>query len=284
MFFQRALTSLHQTPTLDGHAPHEHVGLHGIGLVAVNALSSWLEIEIFREGKRYRQRFERGAPCGAPDVVDSKAGKGTTITFLPDTTVFSHPWLNPGTIAARLRELACLVPSLTFSFADRRRHEFHEPRGLRVFLERTRSPRERILGVLAVDELVDDVSVEATMEWRDNQRSSIDSYANIHTTTDGGAHVRGLLSGLALGLRDVEGTRVGKRRMEPLRGIVARGLHAVVCVRLHDPTFDSPTKSRLQTPSVATAVSKVMRRAFGLELRNNAELRERFVRLLDGAA
>ncbi len=281
-FVQRALTSLHKTPTLDGHAPHEHLGDRGVGLVAVNALSSWLDLEIVREGKRYRQRFEQGVACGTPEVVESSGRTGTTITFLPDPTIFSEPWLNAGTIAARLREIACLLPSLTLSFADHRKHEFHEPRGLRVFLERTRHPGERVPAILSVDQLVDEIAVEATMEWRDNPWSSISSYANIQSTTEGGAHVRGLLSGLALGLRDVEPSRAGKKPLEQLRRIVARGLCAVVCVRLRDPTFESPTRSRLETPAVATAVSKVVRHAFGLELRDNLDLRGRCVRLLDG--
>ncbi|WP_170229668.1 ATP-binding protein [Polyangium fumosum] len=276
-FVQKALTSLHRTPTFDGHTPHEHVGLHGVGLVAVNALSSWLSLEIFRDEKHYRQRYERGIPCDALEAVGSTSQTGTAITFLPDPTIFSNPWFNAGAIATRLRELACLVPSLSFSFVDHRRHHFHEPRGIRVFLERTRSPGKRIFGVVAVEEVENDISVEVAMEWRDHPRTSIDSFANIQRTTEGGTHVRGLLNGLARGLRDVEGARVNKRSLEQLRDIVASGLHAVVCVRLRDPTYASPTTSRLATPAVATVVSAVVRRAFAHELRHNAELRAHIV-------
>ncbi|MDI1479310.1 ATP-binding protein [Polyangium sp. y55x31] len=283
-FVQKALTSWHGTPTFDGHAPHEHVGGHGVGMFAVNALSSWLELEIFREGTHYRQRYERGVPCGPLEAVESTHRTGTTITFLPDPTIFSDPWFNAGTITARLQELAYLVPSLKLSFADHRKHEFHEPRGLRAFVERTRHPGMPIPGTLTVEERVGEILVEAAMNWRDGpwSSSSIDSYANIERTTDGGTHVQGLLTGLALGLRDVEGSRVRKRPLKQLRGIVSRGLHAVVCVRLRDPTFDAPTKSRLMTSAVAKAVSGVVRRAFVAELQNNLELRRHCIRLIDG--
>lgn len=281
-FAQKALTSLHRTPTFDGHAPHEHVGLHGVGLVAVNALSSWLELEIRRAGRLYRQRYERGAPSGPLEAVEPTEQTGTTITFHPDPAIFPDPWLDAGTIAARLRELACLMPSLRFAFADRRRQEFHEPRGLRVFLERTRCPAESILATLNIDERVGEISVEAAIEWRDHEGSSIQSYANIHPTTDGGTHVRGLSNGLALGLQDLEKAHAGQLRLDQVRDVVNRGLHAVLCVRLRDPTYDSPTKSKLMNPAVATAVSRVLRAAFVRDLRDNSELRRRWVRLLAG--
>ena len=276
-FVQKALTTLHRTPTFDGHAPHEHVGLHGVGLVAVNALSSWLSLEIFRDARCYRQRYERGIPCGALEAVGSTSQTGTAITFLPDPTIFSDPWINAGAIAARLRELACLVPTLSFSFVDHRKHHFHETRGIRAFLERTRSSGKRIFGVVVVEDVVGDISVEVAMEWRDHRRSSIDSYANIQRTTEGGTHVHGLLDGLARGLRDVEEARVNERSPQQLRDIVDSGLHAVVCVRLRDPAYHAPTKNRLETPEVATVVSAVVRRAFAHELRHDAELRSHIV-------
>lgn len=281
-FAQQALTSLHRTPTFDGHAPHEHVGLHGVGLVAVNALSSWLELEIRRAGRCYRQRYERGVPTGMLEAVEPTEQTGTTITFHPDPAIFPDPWLNAGTIARRLRELACLMPSLRFTFADERRQEFHESRGLRVFLERTRYPAESILATLTIDERVGEISIEAAIEWRDHQWSSIRSYANIHPTTDGGTHVRGLLNGLALGLQDVEKGRTGPLRLERVRYVVNRGLHAILCVRLRDPTYDSPTKSKLMNPAVTTAVSRVLRGAIVSELRDNSSLRQRWLRLLGG--
>lgn len=254
-FAQLALTSIHDTPTLDGHAPHEHLGPHGAGLVAVNALSSWLLLEIFRDGRHFRQRYERGIPCTVAQDVEPTNRTGTRITFLPDPAIFSDPWINAGTVATRLRELACLVPSLTFSFADHRRQRFQEPRGLRSLLERTRYPRESILSVLTVNEVLDGISVEAAMEWRQDRWSSIESYANIQRTTDGGTHVRGLLNGLARGLRSADAQRCGKRTLRELRETVSRGLHAIVCVRLRDPTFGAPTRSKLMTPSVEMAVS-----------------------------
>lgn len=153
---------------------------------------------------------------------------------------------------------------------------------MQALLERTRSPREIVLGAMMVSDVIGDISIEAAMEWREQQWSSVESYANIRRTTDGGTHVAGLLNGLAAGLRDATPHRCAKRPIRGLREAIRHGLHAVICVRLHDPTYDRPTLGRLTTPEAEAAVSTAMRRAFARHLRESPALLEHTLRLIDG--
>lgn len=273
-FAEVALTSFHVTPTFDGHAPHEHVGAgRGVGMFPVNALSSRLVLEVFRDGLHRTQRFGRGYAVGPLEEVGPSTRTGTRVTFLPDPLIFADCWVNAGAISARLRELSCLLPALTLTFRDRREHRFHEPRGLLAFLSRTRGGQTAIGGTLVVDRLVGETRVEAAVEWLPTQWPRVSSFANIERTTSDGTHVEGLVEGLAGALRDAVGTPeklTTKRATEAVR----RGLNAVVCVRLNDPTYGNPTKSRLTTPAVRRTVSAVLREAFTVFLRENPALLE----------
>lgn len=272
-----ALTQFHATPTFDGHAPHEHVGagLHGVGLFPLNALSSYLILDVFRDGFHHTQRFERGYAVSRMDKVGPTTRAGTRISLQPDPAIFSDPWFNAGTVAARLRELACLMPALTLTFQDRREHVFRERRGLIVFLERTRRGLAALGDTLVLDERVGAIRVEAAIEWLPSRWSTVESYANIERTTDGGTHVRGLVDGLVDALRDTAPAWKTQPKKE-LAEAVRRGLHAIVCVRLHDPTYDAPTKSRLMTPEARDAVSSAVRAAFTAFLPRNAVLLDHF--------
>lgn len=276
-FAEVALTQFHATPTFDGHAPHEHVGLHGVGLFPLNALSSRLTLDVFRDGLHHTQRFERGFAVSRLEKVAPTTRTGTRVSLQPDPAIFSDSWINPGTIAARLRELACLLPGLTLTFQDRREHVFREPRGLSVFLERMRGRLASVGGTLVVDQLVGEIRVEAAVEWAPSRWSTVESYANIERTTDGGTHVQGLVEGLAKALRDA----VPAWKIRPKKNAteaVSRGLHAIVCVRLHDPTYGEPTKGRLVTPEAKSAVSFAVRAAFAPFLQRNTSLLEHFAK------
>ncbi|APR75753.1 DNA gyrase subunit B [Minicystis rosea] len=142
-------------------------------------------------------------------------------------------------------------------------------------MQRTRRGLAPVGGTLVLDELVGEIRVEAAVEWLPSRWSTVESYANIERTTDDGTHVEGLVQGLARALRDAVPAwkdRPKKRATETVR----RGLHAIVCVRLQDPTYDSPTKSRLVTPEAKSAVSSAARGAFAEFVQGNAALIEHF--------
>ncbi|WP_437617068.1 ATP-binding protein [Sorangium sp. So ce834] len=274
-FAEVALTRFHTTPTFDGHAPHEHVGRWGVGLFVANALSSRLTLDVRRDGFHHTQRFERGFAVSRLEKVGPSTRTGTGVSLQPDPAIFSDPWFNAGAIAARLREIAWLLPTLRLTFQDRREHVFCEPCGLAVFLERTRRMLVPVGNALFVDQLVGEIRVEAAVEWLPCRWSTVESYANIERTTDGGTHVQGLVEGLAEALRDAVPAwkaRPKKKATEAVR----RGLHAIVCVRLHDPTFDAPTKTRLITPEAKRAVSSAVRAAFAAVVQSDPSLLEHF--------
>ncbi|NUO54146.1 MAG: hypothetical protein HOV80_35310 [Polyangiaceae bacterium] len=259
-FAQRALTEFHNSPTLDGHAPHEHIASSGLGLLPVNALSSWLELTTFRDGGHYVQRYERGRPTAPLERIEPTGRTGTRLRFHPDPSIFGGVWFDPGQIATHLRELSFLLPKLTLRFTDRRQHSFHEPLGLASYVRtRLRSGIGPELPMFTLVVGVGDIVVEVAATWGPAWGGSLESFANVQRTTGGGTHVRGLLLGLVDGLR--KATPTSKRRKQ-LEGALTEGLVAAVCVRLNDPTYDSPTKSILSTPRVTGVVRRAVREGF----------------------
>lgn len=181
-FAEVALTRYHATPTFDGHAPHEHVGLRGGGLFPVNALCSRLTLDVFRDGFHHTQRFERGVAVSRLERGAAATRTGTRLSFQPDAEIFADPWLDAGVITARLRELACLLPTLKLTFQDRREHVFFEPRGLFAFLARTRAGATPLAPPLCVDQRVGKIRVEAAIEWLPRHGSKVESYANVENS------------------------------------------------------------------------------------------------------
>jgi len=279
-FLERALTRFHTSPTLDGHTPHEHVGLHGIGLFPVNALSSRLTVESFTGGRRYEQHFERGT--AVTQLLDAAPANrsGTRVTFLPDPTVFTNPSVDPGPIVRRLRELSSLLPGLRLEFEDRRRHQFQELSGLQGLLEPV---REGCSDTFLVATSIGEIRVDAAARWHPYPWSSVDSFANIERTTGGGTHVRGMLTGFARGLRLAARDACRDRNAKQLIRVISEGLNAVVCVRLNQPRYEGPTRDRLCTPAAETAVRDSVSEAFANLLRDDRQLQSRFISRLNAA-
>jgi DNA gyrase subunit B len=273
-FAQRALTELHSTATMDGHAPHEHVALRGgIGLVAVNALSDWLEVSSRRNDSPLSQRYERGLLV-ANSVVSPITDRGTQIVFHPDPAIFGGGWINPGPIVARLREMAFLRPGLRLSFSDLRNHSFLEPDGIHALVLSKTDPAQEQLPVFKLSATIDKVMVDVAAAWTDGPQS-IESFVNVLSTADG-THVAGFVAGLTKGLRRQLRT---KRTLSRCHFAVCKGLVGVVCVRLDDPTYNSPTKSILSTPRVTRIVREAVAAGFSEWLHGHPGLVEHLERL-----
>ncbi|MCA9632000.1 MAG: ATP-binding protein, partial [Myxococcales bacterium] len=276
-FPELAFTTLHHTATLDGHAPHEHVGLHGVGLCAVSALSQYVTFETWRDGSRFRQRFERGRPVSKLERVGATELTGTRVTFRPDADIFSLTLFDAERIRKRLEEFAYLLPELTLTLKDRRELQFHHPRGLVAWVEAQLrdDPDVATSRPFYLCEEHEDVIVEVAANWGSQSRSAIESFANINRTTSGGAHVRGLLLGLVAGVRAATPLACKGRRTVDLERAVSRGLVAIVCVRLNDPEFDGPTRSELSTPRVRKIVKKMVENSSRFYLHGEPELLRR---------
>lgn len=187
-FAERAMTSLHKTPTMDGHRPHEHVGVMGVGVFVVCALSRELELHIYREGRHLSQRFQRGIAISRLEDHGAASVTGTRVTFVPDSSIFRDIWIDPGPIAARLRELSFLLPNLVLQFRDLRHHVFHQPMGLLAHVAAV-AP-DAVLDTFGASGEVSKIRVEVAARWEDHPWSQIESFANVERTTDGGMAVR----------------------------------------------------------------------------------------------
>lgn len=256
-FAEKAMTSFHAGPTLDGHAPHEHIGARGVGLFAVCALSTWLKFEVSRDGQRYGQRFERGLAVSKLRELGAAEATGTRLVFLPDTEIFSTTWLDPGPVLSRLKELSYLFPQLSLSFKDMREHGFHEPGGLASYVQSVNNLHgdEPLTGMFLSTSFRESICVEIAAMWNGHSMTSLQSFANAMRTTEGGTHVEGLLRGLVAGARDTLPDLCRGRRRREIERALTCGLNAAVCVRLDDPAYGRPTRDRLASPQVVAVVA-----------------------------
>jgi DNA gyrase subunit B len=247
-----------------------------LGLFPVCALSAWLELRVSQGGRQFSQRFARGRAISKLRDDGPANSTGTRITFAPDPEIF-YSSLDSGPILARLHELTYFLPKLTIHFTDRRQHVFHEPHGLRAFVN-AQSPPHAGEPTFTATGLVREVAVEAVMRWSPTGwPSSIESFANIQPTTQGGTHTRGLILGLVAGLKQVAPGACAPQSPGKLERAVSQGLIAVVCVRLNNPTYGAPTKDRLATPAARLAVKKCVAAAFPAFLEKERGLLDRIL-------
>ena len=255
------LTKLHAGGKFGGEGYKVSGGLHGVGVSVVNALSERLVAEVRRDGKTYRQEFERGEPLADLAVVGkaAKADYGTTITFLPDAEVFEEEEFdfNADTLAQRLRETAFLTRGLrivlTDERADGKRVEFHYEGGIRDFVAHVNSAKDTVhKHVVYFEEDNELGSVEVAMQWNNSYVESIFSFANNINTHEGGSHLSGFRSALTGTLnRYARAAGLLKEKEDNLEGEdVREGLAAVISVKLRDPQFEGQTKTKLGNPWV----------------------------------
>lgn len=280
-FLEVAFTELHGTPTFDGHGPHEHVGLRGVGVMPVNALSERLHVRTYQEGRLYELEYRRGKPTSSLRDRGLEEGRGTRISFVPDAAIFTDTWIDAGAIGRRLRELAWLNPGVAITLRDRREQKFHEPRGLAGFFERFRLHSDAVCEPIALEGIHDSVTVEAIVQWCAYAwHHHVESFANSERTTGDGSHVDGFVAGIVSALRSTFPDLTRGKSAAKLREKVSPGLHAVVCVRLRAPEFAAPTRDRLASEAALVAVRTVVQQSLRELLATNPALREHFRRAL----
>ena len=254
------LTTLHAGGKFDSDAYKVSGGLHGVGVSVVNALSSWLEVEVRRDGQVHFQRYEDGEPA-APLTVTGKASRtGTKVTFLPDPDVFETSIMVFDVLSSRLRELAFLNSGVRITIADRasgKGHEFYYKGGLSEFVKHL-NENKTVLQKEPIHFLVDrgDVTVEVAMQYNDSYGENLFSFANNIRTVEGGTHLVGFKAALTRTLNN-HATKnnlfrgAGKDKITSISGEdVREGLTAVVSVNLTDPQFEGQTKAKLGNSDV----------------------------------
>ncbi len=238
-------------------------GLHGVGVSVVNALSEWMEVEVYREGKVYRQRYSRGEPVTPVEVVGRTEKRGTKLRFKPDPEIFSTVEFDPDVIERRLRELAFLNPGLEITFEDRTRKSkkvFKYEGGLSQFVEYLNKGRKVLHDVIRVSGRYNDVVVDVAFQYTLSYSEDIQAYANNIKTVDGGTHVTAFKTTLTR-LMNEYGKKMGVlKKGQSFQGEdVREGLTAVISVLLKNPEFEGQTKSKLGNEEALEVVSKVLR-------------------------
>ncbi len=250
------MTKLHAGGKFGGSGYKVSGGLHGVGASVVNALSEWLVVEVRRDGKVYRQEFERGVPKGPVEVVGETDGTGTTISFLPDSEIFEELEMNADTLLQRLRETAFLTKGLLIRFVDERADgktaEFHYEGGIKDFVAYINDAKDAIhKHIVYLEGETEQGQVEVAMQWNGSFQESVFTFANNINTVEGGSHLSGFRSALTRTLNAKAQDLKLLKKDETLDGEdVREGLAAVVSVKLQNPQFEGQTKAKLGNPGV----------------------------------
>jgi DNA gyrase subunit B len=286
------LTTLHAGGKFgDGGGYKVSGGLHGVGVSVVNALSSELKLEVWRDGAVWEQRYERGKP-----VTKFKKGRavkttGTTITFIPDLEIFEEIEFDFQTLSERLRETAFLTRGLKVELIDERgageRVEFQYKGGIADFVKHLNESKDPLHRKIAFFEgETKEGQVEVAMQWNSSYQESIFSFANNINTHEGGTHLSGFRSALTRTLNAVARNRgLLKEKDENLTGEdVREGLTAVISVKLADPQFEGQTKTKLGNPPIEGMVKEVVNRHLADFLEENpADARRILTKAVDAA-
>ncbi len=259
-------TVLHAGGKFGGGGYKVSGGLHGVGSSVVNALSEWLEVEVSREGKVYKQRYERGVVCYDLKVVGETDKTGTKVTFKPDGTIFDETIYDYETLRVRLRETAFLTKNLKITITDLRGEEpvsetFHYEGGIKEFVTYLNSSKKELYEpVIYCEGSRDNIYVEVALQHNDSFNETVYSFVNNIITPEGGMHMTGFRAAITKVFNDyARKSGLLKERDENLMGEDLReGLTAIISVKIENPQFEGQTKQKLGNAPARTAVEGVM--------------------------
>ena len=260
-------TILHAGGKFGGGGYKVSGGLHGVGASVVNALSNWLEVQIYSEGKIYQQRYEKGHVCYPLKVVGEcdKEKTGTKVTFLPDDTIFEDTVYDHDILKQRLREMAFLTKNLKIVLTDKREENyekvFHYEGGIKEFVKYLNSSKTPLYeDVLYFEGKKDGVYVEVAMQHNDSYNESAFSFVNNINTPEGGTHLAGYRNALTKTFNDyARNNKLLKDSEANLSGEdIREGLTAIVSIKIEDPQFEGQTKQKLGNSEARGAVDSVV--------------------------
>jgi DNA gyrase subunit B len=271
---ETVMTVLHAGGKFGGGGYKVSGGLHGVGISVVNALSEWVEVTVWREGKAHKQRYERGVPMGELAVTPlTETRRGTSVSFLPDTQIFSTGIeFDYNTLSGRLRELAYLNAGIEVVFTDYRLEllksdqprvsTYHYAGGITEYVAYINNDKQPIHDeIIHIAAERDGVQVEAALQWCvDAYSDNLLGFANNIRTIDGGTHLEGLKAVLTRTLNNFARKRNKRKDAESnLAGEnIREGLTAIVSVKVPDPEFEGQTKTKLGNTEVRGIVDSLV--------------------------
>ena len=258
------MTKLHSGGKFDSKSYKVSGGLHGVGVSVVNALSEFLEVEVYREGEIYFQRFERGEKKTELQVIGKTQKRGTKIHFKPDPDIFEITHFDFDTLARRMRELAFLTKGVKILISDEltgKQKEFHYEGGIRSFVQYLNKNRVVLHpDPIFIESEKSNILTEVAFQYNDSYNEIILTFANSINTREGGSHLVGFKSALTRSINNYFlNSPLSKNFKEKLTGDdVREGLTAVVSVKLSNPQFEGQTKSKLGNSEVKGLVENVV--------------------------
>lgn len=272
-------TILHAGGKFGGGGYKVSGGLHGVGASVVNALSTWLEVTIFNEGKIYRQRYERGKTVYSLKVVGECEPEktGTMVTFLPDPEIFEETIFDFGTLKHRFREIAFLTKGLKIVARDKREEEekevtFHYEGGIKEFVQYLNKSNTALYDdILYFEGNKDGVMVEVAMQHNDAYTENTYGFVNNITTPEGGTHIVGFRNALTKTFNEyARKNKLLKESEQNLTGEdIREGLTAIISVKIEDPQFEGQTKQKLGNSEARGAVDGIVSNLLEIYLEQN---------------
>ena len=272
-------TILHAGGKFGGGGYKVSGGLHGVGASVVNALSTWLEVTIYHEGKVYRQRYERGKTMYSLKVVGECEPEktGTMVCFLPDPEIFEETVFDFHTLKHRFREIAFLTKGLKIIARDKReeeekRAEFHYEGGIKEFVQYlNRSSTALYEEILYFEGMKDGVMVEVSMQHNDSYTENTYGFVNNITTPEGGTHIVGFRNALTKTFNDyARKNKLLKENEQNLSGEdIREGMTAIISVKIEEPQFEGQTKQKLGNSEARGAVDSVVSSQLEIYLEQN---------------
>ena len=272
-------TILHAGGKFGGGGYKVSGGLHGVGASVVNALSEWLEVEIYHEGQIYKQRYERGKVMYKLKIVGEcePDRTGTKVTFLPDKEIFEDTIFDYDTLKQRFREMAFLTKGLRIVLRDWRgeelhEHTFHYEGGIKEFVTYLNKSKTPLYDqIIYCEGSKDGVYVEVAMQHNDSYSDNTYGFVNNITTPEGGTHVEGFRSALTKTFNDYARKNKLLKDSEPnLTGEdIREGLTAIISVKIEDPQFEGQTKQKLGNSEARGAVNNILSTQLEIFLEQN---------------
>ena len=279
------MTTLHAGGKFGGGSYKVSGGLHGVGSSAVNALSEWCEVTVYREGKIHFQRYEKGIPQTRVKVIGKvpKSQTGTITTFRYDPTIFKgDETYKFETLAQRFREMAFVTRAVTIKLEDERQDKeisFYFEGGITSFVKYLNKNRDTLHDVAYFEKDIDSIGVEVAMQYTDAYSESVYAFANTINTIDGGTHLTGLRIALTRSINDYARKNSLLKDSDPnFSGDDTReGLTAIVSIKHPDPQFESQTKVKLMNPEVQTYVQQVVSDGFFSFMEQNSSTARKII-------